>query len=348
MFQIKIYDSTNVFKKTVSPSDVISDISFSMNTNGWLWQQTIGLAYWITDTSISLWDIVKIYMYNESNKDWLQIYMWYVSKIWRIQSITRQTISLTCLWIASLLTEQTNAVNYIDWDTCWDVVKQIIDSFNSSYGSEIISYTSLSVEDWIGLSDGTFTGNYLKTLETLATMSWFKLFIDWTWLITFKAFSTTPDHYITNKKELESVNIKEDLEWIVNSVLVRGQYRDTLWWSVYYTAEINWVYEDATSIATYGRRYEDVIINNSSQDFVDDYAENYINDRKEPKKETTLAINRKYNLESLKPWDTIKIMNFEYLFNNVKIIKINYTPDNVVLYLDVYTSFGEEINKTFY
>jgi hypothetical protein len=37
MFQVKVFDNTNTtLKKIISPSDIISDISFSMNIDGGL------------------------------------------------------------------------------------------------------------------------------------------------------------------------------------------------------------------------------------------------------------------------------------------------------------------------
>jgi hypothetical protein len=348
MFQIKVYDESNtILKKIISNKDVLSDISFSMNLNGWLWNQVIELAYDINDNTVSLWDIIRITMYNENNKSWLQIYMWYVNSIWRRQTTARQTVTLNCLWIASLLTEYNASISYTWTDKVWDVAKRIVDSFNATYWSTIITYSSTTIDDWNLMPAGNFNGNYLQNLESLAKLSWFKCFIDWYWILHFKAFSTSSDHLLMNKKNIEEVVIDEDMEWLINSVRVLGKYRAFSWW-ISRDAYVDTTYEDAVSVATYWRRYK--LIENiytDSQAYVNQYAIQYVNDNKSPKKKTTLIINRNYNLESLKPWDTIKINNFEYLLSNVKIIKMNYTPDKVTLYLDEYTSFGWEIKKVF-
>ena len=345
MFQVKVYNSINTtLKKTISPKDVLSDISFSMNLNGGLWQQTIELAYSITDTSISLWDIIKITMFNDNNKDWVQIYMWYVSKINRKQTTTRQTIVLTCLWIASLLTEEETTTSFA-WLSAGDYVKQIIDAYNASYWV-VFSYTSSSIDAGWTMNSWYVKWTYLKCLNDIVTMQWYNLFIDWQWVVYFKAQPTTSTHFLTNKKDLESIEIKEDLESVINSINVAGKYKATLWWSVYYDNYVYWTHEDATSVATYWRRFKQEEILTSSQTVVDDYAQQFVNDNKDPIKETTLVINRKYNIESIHPWHTIKIRNFEYALDNVKIIKISYTPDKAVLHLDKYISFGEQVIKT--
>ncbi len=326
MFQIKVYDRTNTtLKKTISPKDVLSDISFSLNTDGWLWEQVIELAYPITDTTFNFWDIVRVTMYNENNKNWIQIYMWYVTKIWRKQTTTRQTIVLTCLWVASLLTEQ-----FINKTTTWltadQAFKDVIDSYNASYWT-IFSYTAWSIDVWPSLWTGSISWNYLSVLKNLTTRSGYYMFVDWQWVVWFKQKPTSATHFLTNKKDVEWIDIKEDLEWVVNSAK---------FWDVNYNTS---TYEDSASVALYGRKYADWQKQINWQTYLDNYTEQYVLSNKDPKKETTIIVNRQYNIESIKPWDTIKIRNFEYSFDNVKIIKVWYTPDKVVLYLDRYISF---------
>ena len=82
------------------------------------------------------------------------------------------------------------------------------------------------------------------------------------------------------------------------------------------------------------------LISLSGQTNVDNYAINYVNERKDPKKEATIVINRKYFIESLQPGDTIKVRNFAYTFENIEIQKVTYTQDRAILYLDRYVSLG--------
>jgi len=346
MYQVKVYDRLNTtLKKTISPKDILSDISFSLNTNGWLWEQTIELAYSITDTTFFYWDIVKITMFNDNNKNWVQIYMWYVTKIGRHQTTTRQTITLTCLWVASLLTEQRWSFSL--HDTTSDMVKEIIDDYNTNYAN-VFTYNAGSIDTWGSVWWWHISGTYLEMLQSLASRDWKYLFIDWEWVVWFKDDPTTPTHYFTNRKDVEKIDIEEDLEWVINSISVTWEYTVCSWSpSICNKQYVWWSYDDTVSISLYGKRVwkTQKIYTNSSQ-YCDDYAENYVNKRGDPKKEAQIVINRQYNLESLKPWDTIKVRNFEYDFNNVRIEKINYTPDRATLYLDEYVSFGNLIVET--
>lgn len=345
MFQIKVYNRINtVLKKTISPKDLLSDIWFSANLNWWLWDLNFELAYPITDTSISYWDIINISIYNDNNKNWLQIYMWYVTKIWRKQTTTRQTIEITCLWVASLLTDQVTTIT-LAWATAGSYIKNLIDEYNWLYW-DIFIYDS-SIEDWPVISDWELDWKYLDIMSNISDRIWYNLFIDWYWKVYFKETSITPTHYLTNKKDLEDIYIEEDLEWLVNSVKVIWEYEILIWWTQKATAYLTETYEDAPSINLYWKKYEEVWlttgIKNTSWPYLSSYAQQYIIDRKDPKKQTTLVINRQYDLESIKPWDTIKTRNFDYLLDNIKILKLNYSQDKVVLYLDRYISFWKQI-----
>lgn len=102
--------------------------------------------------------------------------------------------------------------------------------------------------------------------------------------------------------------------------------------------------QDATSIATYGLREIKV----DKTDLADstaatNYANSYIANYKDPKKKTILTVNTNYNLESLKPGDTVKVQNFLYSISNLQIQKISYTWDNVVIELDAFDTFAKEV-----
>jgi len=343
MYQVKVYDRLNTtLKKTISPKDIMSDISFSLNTNWGLWEQVIELAYEITDTTFFYWDIVKIKMFNENNKNWKQIYMGYVTKIGRHQTTTRQTITLTCLWVASLLTEHKKSF-LLTWTTD-SVVKTIIDDYNTNYWN-IFTYSSGTIDSGGAVSGGAVGGTYLEALQSLTGRDWKYLFIDWDWVVWFKDTPATPTHYFTNKKDVEKIDIEEDLEWVINSLTVIGKHPVCSWWVCHYEY-VSWTYEDASSILLYWKReWDDITIFSNSEQFCIDYAKSVVDTSNEPKKETVLIINNQYNIESMMPGHTIKVRNFEYPFDNVRIEKISYTPDSAVVYLGEYISFGSLIVK---
>lgn len=344
-YQIKVYNNANtVLKQTISPKIIASTIGFTSNLNWWQGEQKIDLQVPITNTDYSLWDLVKISVFNENNKDGYLLYSWYISKIEREQTISKQSITLTCLWVASLLTEVKGAISF-NGASSWVYVKNLIDSYNAEYGN-IFTYTLDSIEDWIDITAWSINWTYLEMLSNLAQRNSFNLFIGAWWLVYFKSKDVTPTHYITNQKNIDNINIEEDMEWLVNSVKVTGKYQVVIGTGESaYTVNryIYTEYEDDTSISIYWKKQVSVEIQCDSLTYLEWYAEKYVNDRKDPKRQTVISLNNQYNIDSIKPWDTIKIKNFDFTLSNVKIVKTSYTPEKIILYLDEYISFGGEI-----
>lgn len=342
---VKVYDRTyTTLKETIKGSLLLSDISFTLNKNWWQWEVTLKINKELTNTDYSLWDIVKVIKYDDNNKSWVNLYMGYINKIGRKQNTSQSYIELSCLWIASILTENELTKAYAG-KTAWELMEEIIDFVNTEYGEVFNKWT---IESWPTMWNGNAQWTYFEILTQIAESANMYFFIDGNWTFTFKAKDTTPTHYITNRVDLEDIDIQEDMEWVVNRCDVTGKYRycetvweDTVCWDKY----VFWTYTDATSASLYGIKREQVEIYATTQEIVDNYAESYVNERKDPRKQTTLVVNRKYNIESIKPWDTVKVRNFEYAFDNIQIEKIQYTQDKITIYLDRYISFWEQIKK---
>lgn len=334
-YQVKIYNRTNTtLKETISPSKMISLISLSANLDGWLWEQVLELNEPINSNKYWYWDIVKITTFNEKDKNWRTIYTWYVTKIWRKQTKTRQLIILTCLWVASLFTEQTTWITLTGL-TCWQAIKNLVDSYNSNYWNVFNYVMWETIIDWPTIPNGSLSWKYLDNIKSLVVRSWFNFFVDWNATIRFKPTPITPTHYLTNQKDIEEIEIQEDLEWVINSATFTDEDFNTR------------SYQDDDSIALYWKKHYTWQSKSKWADYLESYVEKYVLERKDPKKETKIIVNRNYFLESIKPWDTVKVMNFELdLINNIKIVKLSYTPNKCVLNLEKYTSFGwEVINK---
>jgi hypothetical protein len=347
MLVVKIYNRTfTTLKETLKGSLLLSDISFTSTINWWQGEATFEIAKEIINTDYSLWDIVKVIKYDDNNKDWVNLYMGYVNKIKRKQTTNVQTISLVCLGMASILTENEYSKAYW-WNNAWDLVENIIDVVNTEYWTVINKWT---IETWPTMWNWTATWTYFDIITQIAEWAWMYWFIDGNWTFTFKSKDTTPTHFFTNQKDVEEIDIWEDMEWVINKCDVKWEYEycETSWWETFcWTKYCFWTYTDATSASLYWIKKESIDINANSEEICNNYAESYVNQRKDPKKETTLVINRKYNLESIKPWDTVKVRNFEYPFSNIQIKKIWYTQDKAILYLDRYISFWEQIKKVF-
>jgi len=137
---------------------------------------------------------------------------------------------------------------------------------------------------------------------------------------------------LTAGKDVENIEVVEDAEKIVNSIIVT--------WKSGTLAAV----QDAASIATYGLRE----IRVSKTDLADstaatNYANSYIASYKDPKRKTSIQVNASYNLESLKPGDTVKVQNFLYSISGLQIQKISYTWDRATIELDDFDTFAKEI-----
>lgn len=334
MFVVKVYDRTNTTLKETIRGDLLTwDVSFSANINWWQWNISIQLNKPLTNNDYTLGDIVKIKKYEEENKSWVDLYMWYVVKIGRKQDTNKSFITLDCLGMASILTENSSSLSY-DSKTVWELVRWLIDNINIAIWWAVFTYTVGSIPDWTNMWVWNIdTTTYLDILTTLADSSWSKRYIDGWWVVYFNIKPSTITHYLTNQVDVESIDIDEDMQEMVNSIQV---YNDTE----------NYQYSDIVSVGLYWVKYYKEQ-KNIYGDALELYAQQYVNDRKDPKKETTLIVNRKYNIESIKPWDTVKVRNFDYPFSWIQIEKIQYTQDKIVLYLDRYVSFGEQLKKVF-
>jgi len=334
MIIVKVYNRINtILKETIKGDLLLWDITFTANVNWWQWQVTLQINKDITTTDYVLWDIIKIKRYDEDIKAGWDLYMWYVTKIGRKQTTSRQFIELSCLWVASILTENSAAFIY-DNKPVWQLARELIDSINSSYGGTIINYTTWTIPDWASLWIGSIsTTNASDALTTLANASGRKRYIDWNGTCYMFTKPLTPTHFLSNQKDVESIDIQQEIQEMTNKVF---------FWSRYDVTQ-NTSYQDNASITLYGSKFLQQQVDIFWQTALDNYAIQYVNDRKDPKLQTTLVVNRDYPIETIKPWDTVKVRNFEYAFENIQIEKIQYTQDKVIVYLDQYISFWQQL-----
>jgi len=339
-YQIKVYTKANVYKSTISPKDIISDISFSQNINAWQWAMTITLNKPLETTDYINWDLIKIWEMDDNDKTGSQIYFWFINGIIRNQTVTSQTVELECLGVWALLSD----VLFYYWGVFnptinadpATIIKAVVDYFNTKYAGSILTYTAWSIVNyWSSVNIGTYYLSCFDAIKNTAETTDYYRFIDWTGLVNFKPYPTTSTHKLTNQKDVESIVITNDITDIVNKLHLEW---DSIWVGVY---------SDATSITNYGLR-ETYLSKSNIKDVPSSniYWGNYIADNKDPKKIISVTVNTKYNIESIKPWDTIKIKNFNYLIDNLQVKQTSYDGDKTVLSLEKRISLNEVIFGT--
>ena len=339
-YKIKVYTKANVYKSTVSPKDVISNIAFSQTINAGQWDTNITLNESIETTKFVNGDLVKVYEYDDDDKTGSQVYFWYISWIERNQTVSSQTVVLECLGVWALLSDVIFYYGAVYNPTINDdpanIIKFVVDYFNSQYGWSILTYDAWSIIDyWSSINIWTYYLSCFDAIKNVADATDYYRFVDSTWLVHFKPYPTTATHKLTNQKDVESIVITNDIIDIVNKLHLE---RD---WSVIAT------YQDATSQTTYGIREAYLsktnILDNASQDI---YGANYIADNKDPKKAINIVINSQYDIESINPWDTIKIKNFNYSIDNLQVRQTNYDWDKLTIAVEKFVSLNEVLFET--
>jgi len=330
-YQVKVYNKTwSTLIDTISPKKIISDIRFSENINWWQWQLQLQLNMNFEQITYSLRDVIKVIEFNDKYKQWRQIYFWYISRIIRTQTSTIETITLTCLWIATLLSSI--EFSWIYNQDPADTIKTAINNFNTEYWWNLFTTNNVNnywSTEYVWLSSWTTTLEAFKIIWD--TTNYFR-YIDAYGDVTFRLKSAFPDHRLKNQKDIEKISITEDSEWIINYLTTYGVMLPEK------------IYQDSISIALYWKIETRIdlkdMYNTWSQD---SFSNNYISKHKDIKVQTKVSVNTKYDIWSLSPWDTIKVLNSKYVINNLQIIRISYTPDLVSLDLENYISFWDLI-----
>lgn len=339
-YQIKIYWIDGAYKATINPKQIMNDLTFSANINWWQWQMTVSLNIPFSDTTYWLTDVVKVTCFDEDNIAWRLIYTWYITQLDRIYSSWVERIDLKCLWLYSLLN---TAFYYSAWfdfikNQAPDAtIKDVIDNFNTLYTAWRFSYTAWNISAY--WSNINIAFDYTKSNIAIANIQKatndFFFYIDQNGDVTYKSDTFVAlDHKFTVWKDVQSINVDESVENVVNKlILKRGS-----------TATVAWPYEDATSQSEYGL-HENIVNASDIQDVssANIYWNTYIDKNKDSKSEIVLTINSNYDLESIRPWQFVSVYNTDLEMKQLQIQKTQYKSDQVVVYLDKYETFADTV-----
>lgn len=320
-YDIKVYTKEWTYIRTINPNVIMNDISFSSTTNWWLGELDLMLWIYFRDTTYICWELVKVFLFNERYKQGKQIYMWYISRISRIMDTNKWYVKLTVLGIASLLNNVLYSGNFSG--TVSSILTNIISSFNGKYPWSLITIW------WIDTYPGTLNIEFkewttcksaINMINEICNYYWF---VDSEWKFWFKDKNNTTTHILTNEVNVESLTVTTSIESVVNSIYVQIKN-----WSIKQ-------YQSATSQNTYWikERFDNQtsIADVTTQD---DYWNNYIANYEEAKDDSSIVVNDLYDIESIKPWDKIDVVNLWFELRGLIIEKVKYTPARVTLSLE--------------
>lgn len=336
-YQIKVYEYDWTFKRTISPSLILSSIYFDSQMNGGQWQFKLKLNLPISNTRFAMSDFIKITCFDDDHIAWRLIYTWYISRIERNLSSDGEYIEMVCLWLYSFMSR----LFFKSWSDyvfnknqdVWTTIGDVIDYFNSVYTANRISKTNVATYWTVVSIDFSYKKciDALKDMQKITSDFYFYVWPDGN--VTYKARLTAEtNHRLKVENHIEEIQIEEQVENVVNTLFVQ------------YGVDVGWPYEDATSKTTYGN-----IEGYQRPSGITDVAgawvfgNQYIADNKDEKKQIVVTVNNKYDLESIKPWHTVTLLNTEYQISNLEIQKVAYYFDRAVLFLNKYETFAETI-----
>ena len=352
-YQVKIYDLDGTYRKTLSPSIVKSLIAFSSVINGGQGQLVLDLALPSDNFGegdyIDHMKVVRVYQVDRSNSTSPRlVYTGWISQYTPYFNGSNEGVKVTLLGLVSLLSRAyyKSGSNYTFTKTTTDpadIIKDIIDHFNTVYTGGWLSYSGGHIDD-VG-TNVTYEYDELTWLDAInATHELADG--DWWWHIGadgqvyFKNKPSSATHLLAKGKAVHEAEIKKTNEDVVNKVVLS------------YNGGTG-TYTDATSQTAHGLReklIDDQKITNSTTS--DQKGNKEVDDNKNPKVEGRLTLNAaNFDLESVKVGDTVSVTNFKKGQNpftsNLQVTGLRYQPEFMVVELEAAKSrFQKRMEET--
>lgn len=330
----KLYNKNNVFIRVLN--DIVPDLSVEKTLFGGSGSINIVFKTKIDELPVDITfnNKIKIYVRNKWSTTPRLVYYGYIVSIDPVFTAGQEQSGVTCLGATSKLSNDFlrtgNDLAYnIDPVKIDSHIKTILehyrDSVNAVYGSYAPSMIDATVNYWSNtayIEDTTSIGiipyRYfnLKHLVAIQDISKFLPKNDtanqyWYWFlndegrIIVKKLSSTVDHTLFLKKHCTSVEMRSNIEKVVNKVFFwneSGSYNNEM---------VRTVYEDTTSQGKY-----DLIADKISDSKVTTYlqarllAEGKLQELKENLAEATITISEaKYDILTFQPGQVIKLLD---------------------------------------
>ena len=342
-FTIKIYNNDgSTYLGNILPNELLSYPQWSSIVNGGQGQCVLDLNRPFDDfgegVTIQHGNIFRIYINDEVSPLGRLIYTGVVSQYVSYSDGSTEGVRIYLLGLYSTLQRTyynalapgglNRNVTYTTTDPA-DMIKDTIDNWQTVTGSTLISYDQGLINNTGQSNTAEFTSQkHLEQIKGIVSL----VAAGWYWLINEEGQfvlaekPSTPTHRFTLGKNVISFNVQSTSEEIRNSVLVihdAGTYEQ----------------KDAASIAAYGLyEYNQDVEGISNDAQAQPIADRMIGEYKDPKQSIQITINDSYDIYSIKPGDTCKILNVptgsSLDFDNLQIVKISYNENEATLELD--------------
>jgi hypothetical protein len=330
-FEYRVFDISGAFKFTISPKWIKSLPKFTSNINGGQGNLNLTLNQDFKYQGISRGDTIQVYKTDAITPNGFLIYTGFVDEIDRsfleaTESITYRIYGVYYLMNKIYARGSGNAVYSVNEDPK-TTIENSIDTMNTHYNLFKKNISNF----WSNISTDYDYIKIANQISDLREQTNFFFYIDQTWEVTFAPKPWTSTHILTVGREVIKITSEEDGKDIVNSYDL--EYKSGTVSS-----------SDATSETQNGLRElkeTQTSIGNTSSAQIS--ADNYILENKNEKRRIKLDVNSLYDIDSIKPGDTVKVLGLDYEIDNLQIHKIAYNIDRVGLELEQIKTFSTEI-----
>jgi len=323
-FEWKVYSINWDLKFTINPTEIKNRLVFDSILNSGQWELKLVRNKPVKTFDIIATDIIRIYQIDKQNPDWRNIYTWIVQNIIRNITASYEEIVIPLLWLWSIFNYKT--FNWSKTDSPWNIMSDMVDLINLDYNLFTKNIDTSGSDIKLDLEHETA----LSIVNKVKQASTFDYRICANWEVYFKQKEATPIHVFELWEEVYKVEAKQNTEKLCNKLILK------------YDNSIR-IYEDLTSQTTYWIREKYIVDESIKQnDSADEFWNQYIINNKDFILETIIEINDIYDIETIKPWDTISI--YWTLIDNLQIVKTKYYMDWITLYLEKTENFASEFN----
>lgn len=296
-YQLKHYRNWS-YIKTINPDIIKSNVSFVGNQNGGQGQMRLEISEAFIDNDYQYNDIIKVYVFNDYNKDGKLIYTWFIQEI-NQKATNSEIIELWLIWVVWLL----SGIMYRSWssakftknDTPINILTEILTSFNTISNVDITLWDTISTPTNINIDfDHTYCIDAIK--KVMEFVDWYR-YVDQNQKLNIRQHEIK--HKLTYKKNIQSMDIRGDIG-IYNRLhlFYNGadkQYDDTTSQSLY------WIRE---------KKITDTNIKNLSS--ADQFGAERLSQNAYPNKKTRLVVTDQFVWN----WDLLILYDTDVLFDN--------------------------------
>lgn len=337
-YEIKLYTLAGVLLKTIPRSLIKSEISFSTSINSWPSELKVLLNVDFGYTDIEKNNVIRVYEYEDEYPDGRNIYTGIIQRVKRSMTSGVQSVEFSAIGIQVLLTHlyyYDAGYTFTATDEPRDIVQAIIDYINTQYPAGWLTYDVASLETYGSNISLDIAYDYCNDVlkEIIKATNWYFV-VDGTGKLFFKQKPTTSSLDITFERDIDEIMLEEDGEKVVNRYILK--------WKSGTLAAVN----DVPSQTANGiREFYDQRAQIADVSTATAFAANYLIDNAYDKKKTRIVLNTNIDLESILPWQALKVLNVDYPIEDIIIQKVSYTSQKCTIEVDTIRNFILELNS---